>query len=234
MNSDSHIDWESLKTHVNGTDLYFVEELAKQVPYISIGELRVKTDIEYDAPYESNYLVPEGFARYGIHNDKVLKGCMDLIQLCNEHLIVGESVGVEHIKELDGEPVKLLWAIRKAERGSTDYSIELIIMMGLAGLSAYPGLKSLLNDSWTALQWSIKAMGNDLPALKENKDLKDRIEPTFGILETSDSIDKNQSIEESKELAVREYKARYQAKVLNDGTTAYIPSPKSLEDKNND
>lgn len=237
MSSESHIEWESLKTHVNGTDLYFVEELAKQVPYISIGELRVKTDIEYDAPYESSYLVPEGFARYGIHNDKVLKGCTDLIQLCNQHLVVGESVGVEQIKELDGKPVKLFWAIRKAEKGCTDISLELIAVV-FAGIGMYQSVELIGVRLWGLLQWSVKSIGGYLPALKENKDIKERVEPTFGdnykIVEISDSIDSSQSPEESREMAAKESKARYQARLLDDGTTAYIPSSKSLEDKKND
>ncbi|WP_281561161.1 HsdR family type I site-specific deoxyribonuclease [Thalassomonas sp. RHCl1] len=233
MDSNTSVDWDSLKTHVNGTDLYFVEELAQHIPYISIGELKVKTDIEYDAPHQSRQLVPENFARYGIHNESVLKGCTDLIKLCNQHLIVGDKMGVEQITELDGQPVKLVWAIRKAEKGSTDINIELIFQ----ALSAYAGAVLIATHVWKSLQYALKSISNYLPALKENKDIRERIEPTldehYNILATSDSIDSNQSPEESREKAVRESKARYQAKVLDDGSTAYIPaaSTKKIDDE---
>jgi len=219
--TDSQVDWDSLKTHVNGTDLYFVEELAKHIPYISIGELKIKTDIEYDAKYQSRDLVPERFSRYGIHNDKVLRGCTDLLQLCNQHIIVDQKMGVEQIKEIDGEPVKLLWAIRKAEKGCTDISIEFIMIM-LGSISAYPGLTLISTHMWSVLRFGMKNTGTDLPALKENKDVRERKEPNFGILETSDSIDNNQSAEETKAIAVRESKAR--ARLLSDGNYIYTPA----------
>ena len=217
----SEINWDKLKTNINGTDLYFIDELAKEVPYISVGQLRIKTDIEYEAEGHSSVLVPTKFAQYGIHNEKVLQGCSDLIQLCNEHLVVGEQVGVEQIKELDGRPVKLVWAINRASKGSTITDVELIVI-GLTSLSAYPGAVLLAQHIWGTLQLSVKTLKSYLPALKENQATKRRIEPYLGdhydILKIEDNIDTNLSWQESYDMAVRESKARYRVRQLDDGS----------------
>jgi len=112
-------------------------------------------------------------------------------------------------------------------------------MIVLGSLSAYPGVALISTHIWSSLRYAVKTIGTDLPALKENKDVRERIEPNFGILETRDSIDNNRSSEETKAIAVKESKAR--ARLLSDGTFIYTPaissintstkSVKSIEDK---